>query len=139
MFGHYTFSYVPLVRTENNLLFMRIIRSDITHFVCNISSDTRHHIFVSNMCYYQMTFLHMYLFIYKTSNLRMENDSCKQQLPRQRLATTSQMFPVECQDEDGSTLDVEVLSPFSIGSLGQLALSPPEGISIGNIICRRII
>ena len=49
MFGHDTFSYVLLVRKENNLVLACSIWSDITHFICNISSDTRHHIFVSNM------------------------------------------------------------------------------------------
>ena len=77
MFGHCTFSYILLVRTEKtNLIFVCNICSDITHFVCiissgqnklyfysfvsnmgsdlhifvsNISSVTRHHIFVYNI------------------------------------------------------------------------------------------
>ena len=49
MFGHYKCSYVTLVQTENNCKFVCNICSDITHFVCKISLDMRHRIFVCNI------------------------------------------------------------------------------------------
>ena len=59
------FSYVPSIQTENNLIFVCNICSDIILFVCNISSDMRH----MSVCNMRSNITHFRCNIIRTSDI----------------------------------------------------------------------
>ena len=65
MFGHYLFSYVTLVRTEQISYLCGTYIRTLHIFVRNTSSDIRHHIFVCNIGLDILHFPYVTLFVNK--------------------------------------------------------------------------